>query len=128
MRYQKKKSYKYKLFEFAEFNLYHDFGFVNHDLFQICKNKMVIRKNYTWDGATSIPDTDKNFCPALIHDVLAQCMREGLMSIDMFNYANQELRLQYIERGGWSWWGRVLSWGTNTFGKRFFKSNIIEVK
>ncbi len=128
MKFQKKKTWKYRVFENQWYDLYHNFGNIKHDFFQIVGNRMLIKAGYHWDGATGIPDTKKNYVPSCIHDVLAQCMREGLMPIDRFKDANHELKLQYKERGGWSWWGSVLRWGTNTFGKRFFKSDIIEVK
>lgn len=128
MRYQKKKNWKYRVYERCEFNLHHNFGRVAHPFFQIDENKLIINDGYTWDGATGIPDTKKNQSPALIHDVLAQCIREGLISIDKFEYANSELKKQYLDRDGFNWWGKVLEWGTNTFGKRYFKSDIIEVE
>lgn len=128
MRYQKKKNWKYRNYERVTYQLFHSFGRIAHPFFKIDESVLTIEEGYCWDGATGIPDTKKNFVPAQIHDVLAQAIREGLISIDRFEDANEELNLQYLHRDGWSWWGRVLEWGTNTFGKRYFKSDIIEVK
>ena len=127
MRYQKTKSYKYQQHGDCWFKLHHDFGDVIHEYFQFKGKNLLIKNKYRWDGATGIPDTDKNFIAAEIHDVLAQAIREGLINIDRFEDANKELKLQYLERNGWRWWGKVLEWGTNTFGRKYFKSDIIEV-
>ncbi len=128
MKFQKKKSWKYRVYKDEWFDLNHNFGNIAHDYFQIVGNRMLIKAGYRWDGATGIPDTKRNYIPSCIHDVLAQCIREDLMSMERFGDANEELKLQYQERGGWNWWSHVLRWGTNTLGKPFFKSDIIEVK
>lgn len=127
MKFQKKRSYKYRTYDKNVYNLHYDFGIVDHPKFQINRSVMTVDKGYCWDGATGIPDTKKNYVPAKIHDVLFQAMREGLISRDKFKDANSELQLQYLERDGWKWWGKLLNWGTTKLGYKYTKSDIIEV-
>lgn len=128
MRFQKRRAWKYRLYEDFTYQLYHNFGRVAHPMFQIDENVMTIKEGYCWDGASGILDTDKNFVPAQIHDVLFQAIREGLIPRDKFEDANEELELQYLARDGWKWWGWVLNWGTTKLGYKYTKSDIIKVK
>ena len=45
--------------------------------------KLFIRKGYSWDGATGVPDLDCLMTSSLVHDALYQLMREGLLSKSM---------------------------------------------
>ena len=127
MKFQKVKNYKDIQYGDCWFDLYHDFGNFEHEYFQFKGNKLLIKHKYRWDGATGIPDTKKNYVPAEIHDVIFQAVREGLIPRDRFKDANEELEMQYLERDGWKWWGRILNWGTSQLGYKFTKSDIIEV-
>jgi hypothetical protein len=129
MRYQNKRSWKYRIYEDVEYDLYHDFGKIAHPYFHINGNHLTVKEGYHWDGPSGPTiDTDNFMSPSLIHDVLFQCMREDLLSRDRFKHANIELKMQCRERG----MSRFRAWyvyhAVDKFGKQNIKSDIHEVK
>ena len=129
MRYQKKKDWKYRIYEDVEFNLYHDYGRIVHPFFQIDGNHLTVKAGYHWDGASGVAiDTDNFMSPSLIHDVLFQCMREDLMNRDRFKHANVELKTQCRERGMSKFRAWYVYKAVAMFGSKYTKSDIIEVK
>lgn len=129
MKYQKKKHWKYIIDEDCEFDLYHNFGNVDHPYFQINGNHLKVKAGYTWDGASGVAiDSDNFMVPSLIHDILLQAIREGLLNLDRFNHSNKELRLQCRERDMSVFRAWYVYQAVEMFGKKFTKSDILEVE
>ncbi|MCP4103859.1 MAG: hypothetical protein GY750_20940 [Lentisphaerae bacterium] len=128
MKYQNKRSWKYRVYKYSEFTLYSNYGNVAHKYFQIVGNHMFVKAGYLWDGPSGPTVDSENFMsPSLIHDVLFQCMREGLLSRDHFKLANKELYYQCRERGMSRFRASYVKKAVDWFGKSNIKSDIIEV-
>ena len=129
MKYRNRKNWKYIIHEDCEFDLYHNFGNVAHPYFQIKGSHLMIKAGYQWDGASSIAIDSNNFmAPSLIHDILFQAIRGGLLNLDRFNHANTELRLQCRERDMSVFRAWYVYQAVEMFGKKFTKSDILEVE
>ena len=128
MKYQKKKDYKYVVYEDCEFILYADYGNIAHPYFQVKGNLLKVKAGYRWDGPSGPTiDTDNFMAPSLIHDVLFQCMREDLLSRDMFKISNRELYMQCRERGMSRFRATYVKKAVDWFGKKNIECDIIEV-
>jgi len=130
VKYQNKKFWKYKVYEDVFYPLENSFPLVDHEFFKINKKGISIKKNYTFDGASGIPDTKKTIAVALPHDVFYQAIREGLLSVRYKDKADKEIQRMYKDRSTvfTSWMGSFIYWGVKYFGKSSIKSDIIEVK
>lgn len=129
MRYQKKKKWKYKLCEDTFIKLYNDFGVIKHDMFEINRNELFVRKGYCWDGPSGPAIDTKNFMtPSLVHDVLFQAIRENLMASYKFTDANNELKEQCLERNMSKFRTWYVHKAVEWFGKKNIISDIIEVE
>lgn len=80
--------------------------------------KIKIRKGYAWDGPSGPTVDTRNFMRgSLIHDVLYQCIRLGLLSKDFRKTADEILYEICIEdgmskiRAKWVYWGVRLGGG-----------------
>ena len=72
-------------------------------LFCICASKVIVRKGYSWDGASGPTiDTRNSMRATLIHDVLYQAMREGGLSLMARKWADKEF-LRILENDGMHW-------------------------
>ena len=114
MKYQKKKKWKYKVYEDCEFTLNRHFPKVEHPFFTINKNKMIVKKGYTWDGPSGpVIDTKKLILVSLPHDVFYQSIRENLLDECWKNDADKEFEEMYKDRTSWGlrWFGDVLYGG-----------------
>lgn len=110
-------------------NLHHNFGCIDHEFFQINRNHLTVKKGYQWDGASGIAlDTDNFMVPSLVHDILFQSIRDGLLSSERFNHANIELKLLCKERGMSSFRAWYVFKAVSLFGKKYTKSDIKEVE
>ena len=77
---------------------------VVHDFFSLSpEGLLIIRRGYAWDGASGrfTLQTKTNRRGSLVHDVLYQAMRLGLLPQECFHAANAELRRICIEDGMW---------------------------
>lgn len=90
---------------------------VLHDYFAISKNGMlIIRKGYCWDGPSGPTIDTANFMRgSLIHDVLYQAMRLGLISRKLRDDADK-LLVEICREDGMSklrrWWVyKGVKWG-----------------
>ena len=129
MKYQNKKSWKYRIYDDVEFVLYSNYGNIAHEYFQITGNHLVVKAGYRYDGPSGPTiDTDNFMSPALIHDVLFQCMREDLLNRDYFKTANKELYMQCRERGMSRFRASYVKKAVDWFGKSNVKSDIKEVE
>lgn len=128
MQYQNRKNWKYSIYSDCEINLYHDFGSIAHPFFQIKDNVLSVKEGYTFDGASGPTlDTENFMVPSLVHDILFQAMRMGLISHSKFDNANIELKMQCRERGMSYFRAGYVYLGVKYFGKSSIKSDIIEV-
>lgn len=81
-RYKKTKGYKYTLAE-HQYVALRNFADVvlESPYFHLKRNVLHIYKGYSWDGASGPTwDTNDTITPSLVHDVLYQAIREGLLS------------------------------------------------
>ena len=71
-------------------------------------NRLVIYPGYAWDGPSGpAVDTPKFMLPSLVHDVLYQMMREGVIPPDYKRHADKEMRRLAKATGMWAprrWW------------------------
>jgi hypothetical protein len=65
------------------------------------------KRGYLWDGPSGPTiDRKENMRASLIHDVLAEAMRQGLLPQDCWIPANEELGRLCIEDGMSPWWAK----------------------
>ena len=129
MRYQKKRNWKYRVYEDGVINLNTYFPECRHDMFEILGKKIYYKKGYCYDGPSGPTiDTDNFLVPSLAHDILFQAMREGLLDRSYFKQANKELRLLCLERGMCSFRAWYVEKCVNAFGSSNIENDIYEVK
>jgi hypothetical protein len=64
----------------------------NNGFLKFSPSILLIKAGYAWDGASGIAIDTKSFMRgSLVHDALYQCMRLGLLSLDMKDECDKEL-------------------------------------
>lgn len=98
--------YKYQVYEVYQIQL-EIYGFnVKHKFFELTEDGLLtIFVGYAWDGASGLTwDTPSSIIGSLVHDVLFQAMRLGLLQHDpCFTLANRELRRLCVNDGMYRW-------------------------
>ena len=86
------------------------FGIVHGSgLFCVCKTRVVVRNGYAWDGPSGPTiDTENSMRASLVHDVLYQGMREGMLPAGFRERADSEFSRILKEDG--MWWPRRWLW------------------
>jgi hypothetical protein len=106
LRYRETKGYKYIVAERYNVAL-PELGaaILVHDWFRISEGVLTVEPGYKWDGASGPTiDTPSTIAPSLVHDVLYQCIRAGLLSSDMRAIADMIFyRLMRGTRGNTAW-------------------------
>lgn len=130
MKYRALKGYKYQLAETLTLRLgvLVDVEF-SHPMFSLKGGELTVNAGYCWDGASGPTWDDKtNMTPSLVHDVLYQAIRCGLLAADRRGDADYALNQLSRERG----MGNVRRWvwfsGLNFFGGNAAKLRKIEVQ
>ena len=74
---------------------------VEHEYFHLSiAGTLTIREGYAWDGASGgCPDNDYTLTPSLIHDILYQAMRLGLLPQETRRAADQVFYTMCRDRG-----------------------------
>jgi len=80
------------------------------------------KKGYSWDGASGPTwDDETNRTPSLIHDCLAQLIRQGKLPFQLVGKSNELLAEMCITRGMWKsrawYWIKGLSLTGGSFAK-----------
>ena len=108
-------SWKYVLDETYEYSLNSDINdWIVHeresDYYKVIGSMVCAYKGYAWDGASGPTfDTSNSMRASLVHDILYQAIREGVISKSYRRLADREFRLILKEDGmhffrRWSWW------------------------
>jgi len=86
-----KKCYKYMLgMDYKDHIAINTIKGIKTDHYRISpKGILLIKKDYSWDGATGVPDTTSVFRASLVHDCLYQMMRENGLSSQYRKKADQ---------------------------------------
>jgi hypothetical protein len=72
---------------------------VGHRWFALEGGKLTVRPGYAWDGCSGPTiDTPATMIPGLVHDVLYQCIRAGLLSPTHRKTADAVLRRLMLEQ------------------------------
>lgn len=83
--------------------------YVGNDYFTLIPGGMVVRKGYSWDGASGPTiDTRNTVVGSLVHDVLYQACREGMIEFECWKDADKVLRRVLREQGEMAWLRRNL--------------------
>ena len=130
MRFQKKRKWKYRVYEDCRFKLHRRFPRVEHPFFEIDGHNMLIKAGYTFDGPSGpLYDTKKLIFVSLPHDAGYQAIREQLLEECWKIDLDKELEDMYRERTSWGlqWFGSVIYWGVEKFGNPSVQCDIIEV-
>lgn len=118
MKYRALKGYKYQLAESIAIRLgvLVDVEF-EHARFSLHDGVLTIAAGYCWDGASGPTyDDKKNMTPSLVHDVLYQAIRLGLLPPDRRADADYALNQLSRERGMGNFRRWVWFTGLNFFG------------
>lgn len=93
MKYRKIRAYEYELLEEERFTLSFDTGIkVDTEWFSIHGREVYAKRGYCWDGATKAIDTYTIMYGSLIHDILYQAMKLGLLPMSFRELADKELK------------------------------------
>lgn len=117
-----RKGYKYSLWEPYRVQLTYLRGYaVEHRLFKLEPDGwLTIHEDYPWDGASGAIDTDTIMRGSLVHDVLFEMLRLGLLPHDpCFNLANMELHQICKEDGMWSLRASYVFGAVSKFGSAY---------
>ena len=104
MKYQKRRNWKYRLFETEVYATdIHPAANVNAEFIDMTEDGVVtVKAGYVWDGASGPTiDTKNTFTASLIHDALYQLMREGLLDRKWRKRADKILYEILRSRGMW---------------------------
>ena len=81
------------------------------------KGNLLIRKGYAWDGASGPTwDTLNSMIGSLVHDVLYQLIRQGLLNPLYKKYADEVLHDICTEDGMYTWRADYWRWAVLKFG------------
>ena len=82
MKYRRLKGYKYQLAETFSISVPVLADVViAHPMFSMHEGTLTVNAGYCWDGASGPTwDDDTNMTPSLVHDVLYQALRHGLLA------------------------------------------------
>lgn len=119
--------YKYQLRENARFTLPAAFAAyrISAGWYDLYDGVLNITKGYAWDGASGpTADTKSTMQGALVHDVLYQMMREGLIGREMKDAADQLLHDMCVADG----MNKLRAWLWHRAVKRFGLSSTIRNK
>ena len=125
MKY-KKFNYKFQLAENLEEQLINASILpdeVDAEYFNISDGCIFIKEGYAWDGASGpVFNTRNTLKASLIHDVLCQGMRIGIIEDTYRKSADKELRDQMIKSGvikirAWIWYFAVRIFGKKSATK-----------
>ena len=118
MKYRSLNGYKYQVAEMLVIRIpIFDDVILSHSMFTMHGGILIVHAGYCWDGASGPTWDDKsNITPSLIHDVLYQAIRCGLLSPDRRQDADYVLNQLARERGMGAF--RRLTWfnGLSLFG------------
>ena len=82
--------------------------------------KLSICSGYAWDGASGgVRDTRKNLGASLVHDVLYQSMREGLLPTAVRREVDDLFGAHCVALGTSRARARLYVWALRVFGARF---------
>ncbi len=117
MRYSKcKKYYKYRLEETFEFQLtgIKDCFCKTPFIELTVEGRIIIKKNYAWDGASGPTlDTKSSMRASLVHDALYQLIRLELLPFSYKRAADKNFYALCIHDGMWKWraklWYKVVA-------------------
>ena len=98
-----RKGYKYSLWQTYRVQIGITGFTVRHRLFELNPDGwLTVFEDYPWDGASGPTfDTSSTIRGSLVHDVLYEMMRLGLLPQTCFYAANQELYKIILEDGMW---------------------------
>ena len=111
--------YKYSLWETYRVQIAIRGRTVTHRLFTLTPDGwLTIFADYPWDGPSGLTfDTPSFMRPSLIHDVLYEMLRLGLLPHDpCFHVANQELERLCLEDGMWEFRAHYVFLAVERFG------------
>ncbi len=128
MKFRSLKNYKYQLAESLTLRLsvLVDVNF-EHPRFSLHNGELTVAAGYCWDGASGPTfDTKNSMTPSLVHDVLYQAIRCGLLPPNRIEDVDYALNQLSRERGmskprRWVWFT-----GLNFFGGNAAKLRAIE--
>lgn len=113
-----KAGYKYQLFEDFRFKIKIPISkplesdWLKSDLL----GNILVKKGYCWDGATCAIDTDNFMRGALVHDVLYQLIREGVI-LNKYREHADDILIRILEIDGMSFIRRFyVKQSLNMFG------------
>jgi hypothetical protein len=130
MKYKKIRAYKYELAEItiADVPEVSDLN-INHPYFSISNGKLVAVVGYAWDGASGPTiDDNTNLEPSLVHDVLYQAIREGLLPISRRDTCDRIFKRLCLEHGMASFRAEYYYLALKYFGESSAKKDESEMK
>lgn len=82
---------------------------IETDYFAVVGGELTVFKGYAWDGASGPTlDTKSTLAASLVHDVLYQCIRSGILSANARRVADEVLhRLMLEEPAKFGWWAKI---------------------
>lgn len=84
---------------------------------------LTAKVGYAWDGVTVAFDTKSSMRAALVHDILYQLLREGVLPASMKKDADEEFYRLCVQDGVWSVRAKYMYWAVRLFGKFALKHN-----
>ena len=103
-----------------------------------CEAVLITAKaGYAWDGASGAVNTKSWIIPSLVHDILYQLMREGLLNQSLRKQADLAMHYflkKYMSRGGYfsKLWGnsraKMSYIAVRALGEKYTKPRKVEVK
>ena len=111
-KYQLTRRYKHSTGIIGETNVVTPFITLRPD------GTLVLKKGYSWDGATCAIDTKSFMRGSLVHDALYQLIREKKLNLKLWrSYADELLRQICIEDGMHPFRANYVYWAVKVFGK-----------
>jgi len=86
----RKEKYKYLMLKgYGVYTNIHPAERINHSYYTLWEDGyLIIRPGYAWNGADVIPDRDAVIRSSLVHDIMCQLYRSGLLDSSYISFFN----------------------------------------
>lgn len=125
--YEKVDKYRYRLKQRFEVDIPLDVAVVDTDFITIKKNEedksvLYVKRGYRWDGASFPAINTINFRRgSLVHDVMYQLMRMGVLPFEFRDKVDRLLQTMCIEDGMWKLRAAWIYRGVSLFAAEYAK-------
>jgi len=127
MFYKKRRNWKYRLCQEEQYNTSILVDYIGTDYITLQLGRLTIAPDYCWDGPSGPCFHNADVMRAsLIHDALYQLMREGELSHDYREQADEIFRDICLKDGMSPFWANIMFKAVRKHGAKAIQSDVLE--